>query len=281
MRQALSSEFVDALVASGVSACAMRVALVVARLQGRNADAWPTMETLRVRVGCDLRSVQRAVAELKSKGLLSVTEQRGKGHRFAVQTPGISVAPGSTVTPGDNAIPTPGVDATPPPAFLSPTPGISVVSSAGYLLLENSDQGNQIIEIPAREVGRTDLVDLPLGRLLKGFQRRWESKRLPSGQSLGAGWPGFGKHRGRADELAASYADKPDALERALNAYFAADDDPFVVSVGWNFATFANDPERWLRPRRTRVTRREPAAHDADESTPITENLFLRREPAA
>ena len=246
MRQALSSEFVDALVASGVSACAMRVALVVARLQGRNADAWPTMETLRVRVGCDLRSVQRAVAELKSKGLLSVTEQRGKGHRFAVQTP-----------------------------------GISVVSSAGYLLLENSDQGNQIIEIPAREVGRTDLVDLPLGRLLKGFQRRWESKRLPSGQSLGAGWPGFGKHRGRADELAASYADKPDALERALDAYFAADDDPFVVSVGWNFATFANDPERWLRPRRTRVTRREPAAHDADESTPITENLFLRREPAA
>ena len=56
MRQALSSEFVDALVASGVSACAMRVALVVARLQGRNADAWPTMETLRARVGCDLRA---------------------------------------------------------------------------------------------------------------------------------------------------------------------------------------------------------------------------------
>lgn len=281
MRQALSSEFVDALVASGVSACAMRVALVVARLQGRNADAWPTMETLRARVGCDLRSVQRAVAELKSRGLLSVTEQRGKGHRFAVQTPGVSVAPGSVVTPGDNAIPTPGVDATPPPAFLSPTPGISVVSSAGYLLLEKSDQGNQIIEVPAREVGRTDLIDLPLGRLLKGFQRRWESKRLPNGQALGAGWPGFGKHRGRADELAASYADKPDALERALDAYFAADDDPFVASVGWNFATFANDPERWLRPRRARVTRREPAAHDADESTPITENLFLRREPAA
>lgn len=123
--------------------------------------------------------------------------------------------------------------------------------------------------------------DPPLGRLLKGFQRRWESKRLPSGQALGAGWPGFGKHRGRADELASSYADKPDALERALDAYFAADDDPFVVSVGWNFATFANDPERWLRPRRPKVMRAEPAAHDADESTPVTENLFLRREPAA
>ena len=92
---------------------------------------------------------------------------------------------------------------------------------------------------------RQDPSVSPLGRLIRGFQSRWEAKRDARGMALGAGWPGFGPHRGLADDVAARYADKPEQLAESLDAYFAST-DPFVVSKArWNFATWARDPGKW------------------------------------
>lgn len=86
-------------------------------------------------------------------------------------------------------------------------------------------------------------VDTPLGRLLRGFQRRWEAKRLPSGMALGPGWPGVQQHRALADQIAELYANDHVALERSLDGYFASEQ---AASFRWNFKTWASDPGRWV-----------------------------------
>jgi hypothetical protein len=114
---------------------------------------------------------------------------------------------------------------------------------------------------------------------MRGFGSRWQAKRDASGQLLGDLWPGFGKHATKADAIASAYADKPAALDASLDAYFASD-DPFLAKVRWNFATWASDPERWARDQPRRGGWLPPAKHDADVATPVTDELFFRKERA-
>lgn len=82
-----------------------------------------------------------------------------------------------------------------------------------------------------------------LGHLVRGFQSRWQAKNRDM-------WPGFGKHRGRADEIGLEVERRPDGpawLASCLDGYFAST-EPFVTKVRHNFAVFASDPGRWAPP---------------------------------
>lgn len=151
-RLALSSEYVDALVASDVSACALRVAMLVARLQGRNEHAWPTVEGLRARIGCDKRTVQRSIAELVRAGLLATEERRGGRTFYSALTPGVDATPGTgdaggetarggvSATPVVDATATGGVSIPPPQAWTPPAGGVSIHSH----LTQEDDQRSLI-----------------------------------------------------------------------------------------------------------------------------------------
>lgn len=83
-------------------------------------------------------------------------------------------------------------------------------------------------------------------RLVSGFAKRWQSKRDARGNLIGDMWPGLGKHAARADAIARAYADKPDALEQSLDAFFAST-KPIVADARWSFGMYASDPGRWAR----------------------------------
>lgn len=180
-RLALSSEYVDALVSSSVSACALRVALLVARMQGRNEHAWPTVEGMRARIGCDKRTVQRAVAELVRAGLLATEERRGGRTFYSTLTPGVDATPGAAVTgdepaaagagaaPGVDATATGGVSIPPPQAWTPPAGGVSIHSH----LTQEDDQRSLI-----RGTGNAPAHDLT---------RRVESERAAFVSSFRAG----------------------------------------------------------------------------------------------
>lgn len=110
----------------------------------------------------------------------------------------------------------------------------------------SSARGSPDLVAPARPAA-TPPDSLPLARVLRGFQSRWEAKRV-DGAALGPGWPGVGKHSAAADRVAAAYADKPADLAASLDGYFASA-DPFVAKVRWNFATWAQDPGRYASAR--------------------------------
>lgn len=104
-------------------------------------------------------------------------------------------------------------------------------------------------------------VSVAMTRLQHGFSTRWRQKRDARGVPLGDMWPGFGKHAHRATQIAEAYADKLDALEESLDAFFAST-KPIVAEARWTFGMYASDPGRWAREAgyRTPSTNHTPSS---------------------
>jgi len=276
--RALSYEMLDALTGSGLSGTAVCVALAIGRLQGNGESAWPGLEHLAGKVKASERQVQRAIKDLVSSGFLTVRKHPGKLDVYSLHTPDISVASqddesvtgDTSVTPDKNVASTPDIFVARPPTFLSSTPDISVIS---HLSLDN-DQGQRSMTA-LRESAGPELTpseaEKPLGRVLGGFRERWSRK-------TGSTWRAQSKHIDRAVEVAADFADKPEQLVAALDAFFATD-DAFVLKSRWAFGTWLNDPRRWLDGTPS-IGRVKPATHRADVATQITDDMFVRKEAA-
>lgn len=246
-RPALSSEFVDALVSAGVSACAMRVALVLARLQGRNDEAWPSNATLADRAGTDRRGVQRATAELRAAGLLVVHQHSGRGNTYSVSIPDNGAVNTSPAGGGKN-------DAG-GAVNMSPAGDKSVVS---HLFLE-FDHRSQNTHIPCAPASDDFGPTTPYGRVVSEYMKR--------AKAAGIIWPGPGSQRSAARVVGEAFGDDVAALEASLDAFFA---NSWARSIGFDFAQWVRAPSKWT------MGIKGPAKASDDVATPITDELFYR-----
>lgn len=136
----------------------------------------------------------------------------------------------------------------PPRPIPSPEEIPEKISSAGSPPIRSREPG-PLGTVAGFGVSMPGPVERPsLGRLLQGFQRRWEAKRLPGGMALGPGWPGPGKHIAAAEKVAELYADKPDELAASLDGFFASV-DPFVVERRWIFGLWIGNPGKYASAR--------------------------------
>lgn len=187
-RYALSPRFLDALVGSELSACAMRVVLFVGRRQGSNTHAWPSVAAICVATNSGERTVRRALAELRDAGLLTLVERPGKGYLFSLRTPAGNGTPddggdpdgtdpydrGGTPAENGTSLPPAPLPGTAPLPKTAPLPVLAwtpAKTGQPHLTQEDSQEGDGAA--PARATTSTHLDDPPLTLLRDRVAATW------------------------------------------------------------------------------------------------------------